>query len=760
MKSFQLTNIDDKIIQGLNRRISEYTISDRSNSKWLYNKTPWVRLMSNAILAEGSNAVTYQSLLQQKEDEAESVQKSYLPFQEQSTYSPLQQPQNFSNSPQDTNAYARSLFDSKARERAIITTSKWNKLEEAFDSQSRPQPGIINVNVATKGSLGSLRSARVDFVVWTRDQLDFLEPFYFIPGMSVVLEWGWSINSTGSPVKPISIVNPIPIDSEMRNMIHRHRLLNAGDYDGLQGIITNFVYALNANGGWDCTLDIVSSADVFASAPLKQTTGQFIRHNDDSEDVVVTDLEADFISIIKDTKTFITANKLKSIKGVDDSLNDPQSHIFDIAFNSTSRDPKIDEDSADGIQDTIFNLTNGTAVVDFLAETVNEVKSFANNTLGVQISSPSTTEPFMTFDYLIALLNLRCGLKDANGTNVMVKIDISDSFVGNHFMLQSTDPQICMLIGQPTIGGQMKAASKLGNKPPIYTGYLKHILLNVYMLHELYKNSEDLKSFIQSILENVNNACGNFFEFELQEPPENFIDTKNKAITLTITNINYNEKIATKQLPTPFKFRFEDKIVRGIGVKSKMTDSMKMQALYGTNSSIPRESTDKATTNERYYLLTGRGLVGVTNKIVKNGALPFDVTVAPVQDTSPPGYEKTKLDPTIKLYRAVKKLKFERTDKTASAAATALSSWFNEKSGLGGNGSMKNKNLLLPFEIGVILDGIGGVVWGNTIDVSDFLPTRLSQMWFYQVTMIEHTIDPSGWTTTLNTLPRFKEDNA
>ena len=57
--------------------------------------------------------------------------------------------------------------------------------------RSKPLPGIMQLNVSNKGSLGTIRRAALDIKCYSLDDLEAIEMMYMVPGMSVLIEWGW-----------------------------------------------------------------------------------------------------------------------------------------------------------------------------------------------------------------------------------------------------------------------------------------------------------------------------------------------------------------------------------------------------------------------------------------------------------------------------------------------------------------------------------------------------------------------------------------
>ena len=71
------------------------------------------------------------------------------------------------------------------------------------------------------------------------------------PGIKVLLEWGWSLNTAGvdfatNPVDLIPLDDNVLKDvSEVHIAISENRLNSGACYDGMFGTITNFNWSIN-----------------------------------------------------------------------------------------------------------------------------------------------------------------------------------------------------------------------------------------------------------------------------------------------------------------------------------------------------------------------------------------------------------------------------------------------------------------------------------------------------------------------------------
>tara|TARA_E500000318_G_scaffold105819_1_gene113157 strand:- start:332 stop:2608 length:2277 start_codon:yes stop_codon:yes gene_type:complete len=139
----------------------------------------------------------------------------------------------------------------------------------------RPMPGITQFNVESKNTYGTLMQATVNFTIWSREQLENAELLFFRPGYTALLEWGHSVflNNRGEKVIA-SEASTIPeglffkefqqVD-EIDKQIEARRDKYEGNYEGMFGFITNFDWSFRPDGGYDCSVKIVSRGIVLQS---------------------------------------------------------------------------------------------------------------------------------------------------------------------------------------------------------------------------------------------------------------------------------------------------------------------------------------------------------------------------------------------------------------------------------------------------------------------------------------------------------------
>ena len=149
--------------------------------------------------------------------------------------------------------------------------------EDSTTQGIRPLPGIISMNLRTHNTFGSVRTATVNFVCWTVQQLEVLEVLYMRPGYTALLEWGHSryLYEEDGSAKTDS-VGAYGIDffgtkkkrSEITKQLLEQRLKYRYNYDGMYGLIKNFSWSLRPDGGYDCRMDVVSTGELIESLKI------------------------------------------------------------------------------------------------------------------------------------------------------------------------------------------------------------------------------------------------------------------------------------------------------------------------------------------------------------------------------------------------------------------------------------------------------------------------------------------------------------
>jgi len=121
-------------------------------------------------------------------------------------------------------------------------------------------PSISKLEVTVQKEL--LRRATIEWVCFSPAQLEYLTPYFLVPGITVMIEFGWN------HFNPISLVNIKDIDEMQRHWedssnLYKHTVLSKGNYEVIYGLVTNFTWTIEGNK-IICTTEITSKDKLYA----------------------------------------------------------------------------------------------------------------------------------------------------------------------------------------------------------------------------------------------------------------------------------------------------------------------------------------------------------------------------------------------------------------------------------------------------------------------------------------------------------------
>jgi len=219
----------------------------------------------------------------------------------------------------------------------------YRRTSEAWDGAqsdgvlNSPLPGVTGLQVSNKGDLGTIRRASFDIKVHNLADLEAIEMMYMVPGISVLVEWGWYHPKFEGQVEPINVelitenaalasttlINTeilkksfgVGAGSEPGDPTSLYNLEEAatanfgpmgpaaGTYDGLLGVVTKFNWSNDGQGGYDCRVDVISPGSLAAGIPAES----FVlggKLTIDERDIPISDVSTIVSSIKQHTRVY------------------------------------------------------------------------------------------------------------------------------------------------------------------------------------------------------------------------------------------------------------------------------------------------------------------------------------------------------------------------------------------------------------------------------------------------------------------------
>ncbi len=378
------------------------SVRDTNNLLYLANKTAWVRLVSSVNVIEQTDQRYFSDLgvnISAEGNQSAEVRlaQEFMLFGGSSIYS-------------DNKNYLRSGFG-KGGAYGTLGNSEIQKYGY------RPMPGITSVNIETQGRLGSVRSATINFKCWDKDQLDIIDALYFKLGFSMFLEWGhtYYYPSPGDIANP-SKYDPTKVRStefytidpftpgltkeEIFRRISKNNRESEGNYDAMLGIATNFNFSFNQEGGYDCTLKIISLGGIGDSIKINTV-------NNFSD--VLKDKISEYNNVLEEIQRSLDIQNNKDKKPIQTPPN------FDEFLNLYSKKPDYavfypsDKKPVKGNENAVFRLDDlkipvvAIRSINKIVPVPDEDNQYASGiTLQIDASrffnvSPTFTEKYNTF---------------------------------------------------------------------------------------------------------------------------------------------------------------------------------------------------------------------------------------------------------------------------------------------------------------------------------------------------------------------------
>tara|TARA_Y100000996_G_scaffold356195_1_gene297003 strand:- start:84 stop:4217 length:4134 start_codon:yes stop_codon:yes gene_type:complete len=153
----------------------------------------------------------------------------------------------------------------------LVAKAATNKLlpnELAKNPLLKPQSGIISMTSDTKGALGLVKETTVEFMVHNFYDFDKIYNKYFLkPGATVFVDYGW--NDITDLYSPTELLDSEKNSGGIREFLYGEQRYgatkngiitdNEGDFDVIQGVVTDYNAKIEPNGSVRCSVTLTSA---------------------------------------------------------------------------------------------------------------------------------------------------------------------------------------------------------------------------------------------------------------------------------------------------------------------------------------------------------------------------------------------------------------------------------------------------------------------------------------------------------------------
>tara|TARA_Y100000361_G_scaffold150915_1_gene167375 strand:+ start:2425 stop:5985 length:3561 start_codon:yes stop_codon:yes gene_type:complete len=215
----------------------------------------------------------------------------------------------------------------------------------------KPQAGITGLSSETGGTLGSIKTTEVKFVVHNFADYDEIYNKYFLrPGAQIFVDFGWNKlrNKLYNPINFLDNSDGLGIESKLYGQKDVDKGVkedgfvteNAGDVETLIGIVTGYDSKILENGSFECSIELTSKNSALNFAPKTPTENIDVTNAKFEHEIeLLTKFEAIYKLADKDDRTNILSALKKADAGSGAETEAKlEAYIEELAFNSFGSD--------------------------------------------------------------------------------------------------------------------------------------------------------------------------------------------------------------------------------------------------------------------------------------------------------------------------------------------------------------------------------------------------------------------------------------
>lgn len=610
----------------------------------------------------------------------------------------------------------------------------------------KPMPGITNFKIKSKSTYGSLREVELEIKVWDQKQLSIIETLYFRPGFNMLVEFGAAsyIDKDGEVITNSNSLSQhflagTPLKT-IREKIKDKKEKSGYNYEAIVAKVINFSWNFNNEGGYDCTLKLMSLGEVIESVSATNYDQTSTR-------------DYNILGSAKDQND-VLLNSFKKLKNFGDhtdgspsanlapfqkefGLDDKNGYIF-ISAGITAEE--VDEEGNTSTKTSREVFMSLLALLELINKRILDPLNIDQKDTSKKVSfklDPSVSE-YVTFT------------SNISGNPYICSVPYDDSPTGAYASAKSLYGALNSAFSPPfeskfaTSKFKREFKEKFNHKSPYF------ILINIQHLIETQRSFlEDQRTnadkvisiftFVKKILTDISSALGGIAVLDLHQ-----LDGTNEWIVID-RNL-YNPVDKANDLP--------------------------IVDLVGLNSIVSQISLDSKISSQIANALSIAAAAGNGGTGTTEGLFKFNEYLEDRYATYPS--DNPELNPKEPTYTQVVKAgdkireayktytKIQGGNKRDPGAFTAMSAdhrFYMQavRRILKSREREKNKpqgyDGLIPIDLNVTLEGIAGIKPGEAFGVGgNIMPERYNGKVGFVVTQVNHDIGADNrWTTSLTT---------
>ena len=611
----------------------------------------------------------------------------------------------------------------------------------------RPMMGITDLTVASKTTYGALRQVEIGIKAWSQEQLSILETIYLRPGFTMFVEFGNAVYideggdlTSKNESLHLEFLKGTPI-SKIKKEIKKRRERSGFNYDGMIGKVQNFSWSFAKDGSYDCSLQLISQGELVESLSIvkydkKQEIPETVK---ESGVDIPNDLLLGMLNVLKAAKNGDTVDQFEKTFGLEDGDG-----VLYYSYTPNIKDNSEEQDDPENVQVAASRFIPVYSLLHILnTKFIKPVLNDKSKTPIFLFNEDPTISKYNYFHSNISNDPFICSVPYNDG-------DKGKCLYSQKELYGGTPPRESV---QATKFEKKKWGDEFRFDSPYF------IIVNVQCLIDIQKSfiaqkkqNADLVvsvfTYMKKVLELINSALGGICHLDLTKDED--------TDTWIIIDRNCNESIPAKKAIPTLDLVGLGSLVEDIKLESKLSNSL------ASSIAIAASAVGDNEAQESFFKLNN----GVNDRY----------TEANVDDETKKGYKQEKLEEDKKaieenqknIATAYKKYTVDKnfTQGNFDAISSDHSNYMsfertNEKVRKSKTGKQRTFDGLIPFDLSLTLDGIGGLRPTDCFTIGkNVLPDRYIGKVGFIITNVDHSIgNDNRWVTEVTSKMFMLPDN-
>jgi hypothetical protein len=315
-----------------------------------------------------------------------------------------------------------------------------------------PPPEISRMEVTVQKEL--YRRAQIEWVCFSWKQLVYMTPYFLVPGITCMIEWGWNHYNIQSLVNLGDKKLMRELWDNAYPLYTNNILKSNGNYDVVYGIVTNFNWSVEGNK-IICTTEITSKDRLYSG--IAKDYGLTVDDKKSKTKNGLFQSLKDFIDnkdTMKNLRDLVTVSPVISTSLLSKDVKNQNNGMWYDILNPLLQLPSLNQSNGTTVtQETqqaqrairssyVFGLFSGRP-----SDAYDKGEKFgspkANDFDFGPKSTPDANKLWINMGMITAILNYFSALDSGakNGEN-MFEVDIQNCVIGGHANLISCDPRV------------------------------------------------------------------------------------------------------------------------------------------------------------------------------------------------------------------------------------------------------------------------------------------------------------------------------